>query len=244
MLQFDYAGKNRGTTAFQVSTVLGQLLQNPSLPESVFVWTHLMDPHARHESNVRFPESSVLDAYDNELSWVDAHLQIMFSAIHARFGTNALIIVTSDHGESFGERGSYGHGFTSHEAELRIPLILQGPKIPRAVRTDAVSALGIVPTILDLLGASPKGEVSYPSLLQPKLPPPIATIPAYLWNELRQESVLIDWPWKLSWARLQNTYLLFHLEDDPDERNNLVTTHDEIFQQLRKKLRHALAEQR
>ena len=67
--------------------------------------------------------------------------------------------MTSDHGESFGEHGRYGHGTGVYREEIRIPLIVtrQGSIVPRRV-ADPVHLIDLMPTILKHCGISFDGR--------------------------------------------------------------------------------------
>jgi arylsulfatase A-like enzyme len=69
---------------------------------------------------------------------------------------NTLIVITSDHGEEFGEHGGTGHGRTLHQEVLRVPLVIAAPGLlaPARVTTPA-SLLDVAPTVLELLGLEP-----------------------------------------------------------------------------------------
>jgi len=69
---------------------------------------------------------------------------------------NSVIAITSDHGESLGERGQWGHQYWLFPEDIRIPLIMS---VPAAWRTKATADLSrvtfstdIVPTLYRLLG--------------------------------------------------------------------------------------------
>jgi arylsulfatase A-like enzyme len=66
---------------------------------------------------------------------------------------NTLVIVTSDHGEAFGEHGDWHHGRSVHQPESRVPLIIFGPGVPasRVVETP-VSLRDVPATIMGLAG--------------------------------------------------------------------------------------------
>ncbi len=78
-----------------------------------------------------------------------------------------LLLVTSDHGESWGERLPPGaaprdvfdlHGNHLHDEVLRIPLILHGPGLlPRAQVRGQASGADLLPTLADLLGLDVEG---------------------------------------------------------------------------------------
>ncbi|MEM9382161.1 MAG: sulfatase [Planctomycetota bacterium] len=47
---------------------------------------------------------------------------------------SSLVVVTSDHGEEFGEHGALGHGRQLHRETLHVPLVLSGPGVGAGVR--------------------------------------------------------------------------------------------------------------
>lgn len=72
----------------------------------------------------------------------------------------SVVVVTSDHGDSLGEGGRWGHGFTVFPEVLRIPMIIHVPPALRTgVETDVsrVSfSTDITPTLYALLGEQPE----------------------------------------------------------------------------------------
>ena len=72
-----------------------------------------------------------------------------------KIATNTILIITSDHGELFGEHGQLNHGATVWEEIYRLPLFIHSPNFfPKGKRYNGLSSgLDIVPTILDLVGA-------------------------------------------------------------------------------------------
>lgn len=91
--------------------------------------------------------------YDGEIRYVDDQLGRLMSAL-ARRGEECLVVVLSDHGEEFGEHGSFeGHGWTLYDEVLRVPLVMRlpGGEAAGAVLDAPVSLLDVAPTILDAL---------------------------------------------------------------------------------------------
>jgi arylsulfatase A-like enzyme len=67
---------------------------------------------------------------------------------------DALVVVTSDHGEEFWEHGAYGHGHTLYDELLHVPLLVKLPRSNRRGAVDApVSTASVAPTILGVAGA-------------------------------------------------------------------------------------------
>lgn len=239
---FDAGEKNRGTTSRQIADAAIDRLERWSGKEPLALWIHFMDPHAVHESPVRFVVERVQDAYDNELSWVDLHLGRVLAAADKKVGEGgALVVVTADHGESFGEDGDWGHGFSLYEREIRVPLVVAGPGVPQGVRRSVpVTTLAVAPTVLGMLGQPRDDGHVYPSLVDADPSPVIAENPAWLWNEARLEAALIEGDHKLVWSRTSNTVQLFDLAGDPEERRNLAAVDVERRDRMWGALRDAL----
>lgn len=70
---------------------------------------------------------------------------------------NTLLVVTSDHGEGFGEHGVLTHGFCVHDELVRIPLVMVGPEpFTGGRRVDTSMALhDVMPTFMDLARLPP-----------------------------------------------------------------------------------------
>jgi arylsulfatase A-like enzyme len=108
-------------------------------------------------------EVSLLESlYDGEVAAVDEELRLLFAELERRgFLDDAIVVVTSDHGEEFWEHGFLLHGFTLFEEGVRVPLLVLGPGIPAGLRVDQpVSLVDLAPTLLDLVGleAEPRHE--------------------------------------------------------------------------------------
>lgn len=107
---------------------------------------------------IEFDAADVLhleQLYDAGIRQLDTELLRLFAAIRAAgLYDDTLFIVTSDHGEAFGEHGQYEHYLGLNQEVLRVPLIVRGPTVPRGKRIETpVSTVDIVPTILALTGA-------------------------------------------------------------------------------------------
>ena len=65
-----------------------------------------------------------LARYDGEIAYLDHHMGELFGKL-SQLGIydNTLIIITSDHGEFFGEHGLWYHSHELYEEVLKIPLI-------------------------------------------------------------------------------------------------------------------------
>ncbi|MEM7587744.1 MAG: sulfatase-like hydrolase/transferase [Acidobacteriota bacterium] len=119
-----------------------------------FAWVHFYDPHQPYRPPAPYSERFADDPYAGEIAFVDAEIGRICDDLE-RLGQleNTLIIVTSDHGEGFGEHGAYGHGILAYEVDLRVPLIFSaGSRLTPSVVPHRVRLIDILPTLIDLYG--------------------------------------------------------------------------------------------
>jgi arylsulfatase A-like enzyme len=93
--------------------------------------------------------------YDGEVTYWDADLGEMLTYLETlHLLDNSIVIVTSDHGEMFGEHGKWTHRNSLYEQVLRVPLTIRATGIVSAglVVSSPVQTTDIVPTVLDWLG--------------------------------------------------------------------------------------------
>ncbi len=105
--------------------------------------------------------------YDGEIRYVDDNLGEFFRWLAQRPDfQNTIIVVTSDHGESFGEHGVMSHGTALYTQQVHVPLLVVYPRrVPASVRrNDLVEAsVSLVPTIMEMIGLpyhAPAGRAS------------------------------------------------------------------------------------
>lgn len=95
-----------------------------------------------------------LDAYDGAIAYLDSHVGSLVAALqHRNLLDNTLIIITSDHGEQFGEHGLFDHANSLYMPLLHVPLLMVLPgRIPAGITvSEAVSLRDLPSTIVDLL---------------------------------------------------------------------------------------------
>jgi len=97
------------------------------------------------------------DAYDDCLVALDAQLGALVEALRSRGVLDrTVLIVTADHGEQFGEHGSFGHGLSLFDEEARVPLLIRAPGLAPAGRVVAedVGLRDLAATALHLSAAA------------------------------------------------------------------------------------------
>lgn len=226
-------------TSVQLSDAAIALLRAPEhTSKRFFLWIHYLDPHADYLKHDDVPSfgTSQRDLYDGEIAFTDKHVGRLLDEIaKAPWGARTAIVVTSDHGEAFGEHKLYRHGVELWEELVHVPLIVLVPgAAPRRVAIRR-SAIDLVPTTLELMGVAPppppSGEdgdfLSGTSLLPDVLPAPGASpaerdvfvdMPAGPYNDARR--AFIHGGLKLTISN-DTRYELYDLDKDPGETEDL-----------------------
>jgi arylsulfatase A-like enzyme len=190
--------------------------------------------------------------YDGEVAALDAALRHLFQALEQRgFLERAIVVVTSDHGEEFGEHDGLLHGFTLYEESIRVPLLFVLPGDPggRVVQRN-VSLLDVGPTLLELAGLTAPESFEGRSLVpwlhaevegrgsEGVLSELIDDSPV---NIRRHESALIRDAWKVTLDH-RGAVEVFDLDRDPGETRSSAGEFPERTAQLRATLEEQRAE--
>jgi arylsulfatase A-like enzyme len=127
--------------------------------ERWFLYLHLMDVHEYMYTteSARFG-STYADVYDNAVLHVNQVLAELFAELYrGGYLDHTLLIIASDHGEAFGERGSEGHARNVYPEVTEVPLIIGFPfRLAKpAVVTQRTMNVDLWPTVLALLGLPP-----------------------------------------------------------------------------------------
>jgi choline-sulfatase len=160
---------DRDVTSPQSEQLAEQALGDPANDaRRFFFWAHFLDPHdlyLRHEG-IDWGKSD-RDRYDAEVTFTDRYLGKLLDFIAARsWAGRTVLVITSDHGEEFGENGMNRHGFEVWEPLVHVPLFVVAPgAAPRHV--DVLrSAVDLAPTLLDLFGVPPGPSYAGKSLVR------------------------------------------------------------------------------
>jgi arylsulfatase A-like enzyme/predicted Zn-dependent protease len=208
--------------------------------EKFFTWVHLYDPHTPYEPPSPFKEKYPNRPYLGEIAYTDSLLGQLWGFLEQNDLTeNTILIFASDHGESLGEHQESTHGFFIYQAGIHVPLIIVTPfKALHGIRrSDVVSLVDIMPTILEmddetipaqiqgqsllplfLNGVENEKRFAYAETYYPRL--------HYGWSDLKS---IQEGRYKLIIAP---DLELYDLIDDPKEQANLVSAFPEETRRL------------
>jgi arylsulfatase A-like enzyme len=98
-------------------------------------------------------------AYRAEIRYLDSWIGDLMQTLRATgVADDTVVIVTGDHGESFGERGVVGHGMSIGEAAANVPLAMWGPNLDAQVVVGPVGLDRIAATVMQLLTGNEETE--------------------------------------------------------------------------------------
>ncbi len=229
-----------------------------------FMWVHYFDPHEQYmphpdappelSAEADSPAKKVKAAYDAEVWFTDHHIGRLLDFIGQQaWGGDTAVVVTSDHGETFGEHGMSFHGGELWEPLVRVPLVVYFPGArPHHVPVKR-SHVDLVPTILDLLGVPlpPEGELSGRSLLPDLVAPDddsfeerdvFIDMPVGPFTGMRRALITGKTPGLKLYQLAPNQFSLFDLENDPGELEDVVLADRDRFAALLRRFNEVRAQ--
>ena len=166
--------------------------------------------------------------YAGNVTLIDAQIGEILDAIEGRGELeNTVIVHASDHGEMNGDHGLiYKSNFLN--GAVRIPLLVRTPKASGlqtsptgAISESPVEWIDIGPTLVELAG----GELEHRQFgksLCPVLADTEATHRDFAISEIQGEIMLLNREWKAALNADGEVYLLFNVQNDPNEIDNLA----------------------
>lgn len=258
------------------------LLKRLGTSRPVFLWTHVWPPHAPYlappGARYQLLPAGELDHYKDFLTDVGSYpaakqpavdkqrlrYQETIRGVDGSLGgflqelqrqgrlDQALIVVTSDHGESF-ERGVLGHGGPAlHEAMIHVPLLIKLPG-QQAARTVSVptSQADIALTLLEIAGLPPLAGAEGRSLAPALRGDTLGAAPVFSMAIERESRfapihggryAIVDGHEKLVCALARDSCEFHDLAADPGETQDLSAAQPERAARLRSLLMARIAQ--
>jgi len=212
-----------------------------------FAFFHIYEPHKPYAPPAAY--QGLADPYDGEVAYSDEIVGRLLASLKRRgLYDHATIVITADHGEGLGDHGEEEHGLFLYDEVMRVPLLvkLPGAQAGGSRRAEPVQHIDLMPTITAI------AKVETPSGLRGRNLMPLlegtGTIAPqgiyaealyaryhFGWSELTS---LTDERYKFIQAPREE---LYDLEQDPDERTNLIADRSPAAAALRTALASLVA---
>ena len=174
----------------------------------------------------------LIDGYDCGIRYMDDHIGTLLKALDEKGLLDDLVImVSSDHGENFGELGMYAEHGTADDICNRIPMIIRWPGKSEAGHVDDGFHYNIdlSPTIAELNGKEAReswdGRSYAASLTEGKDTGHDELILGQCAHGCQRSVRWDDWIYIRTWHDGYHCFdeeMLFNLKDDPHEQNNVI----------------------
>jgi arylsulfatase A-like enzyme len=189
--------------------------------DPVFLWVHYFAPHEPYvlHPSLDFPmgpNPSASERYDGEIAWVDRQIGRLVDHVRAT-RPGAVIVLTADHGEEFGDHGGAYHGTTLFDEQVRVPLLIAAPSFPARREQRPVSTVDLGAMVESLFDAH---SLAARTALSPTLRLPVPESPVFA--ELGALKAAVVGPYKAICDFWAASCRLYNTDQDPGERLNLA----------------------
>lgn len=181
----------------------------------------------------------IFELYKSGIRALDDEMGAFFDELrHRGLYDDALIVITSDHGEEFREHGRFIHS-QPYDETVSVPLLIKlpGSRMAGQAVASPVESLDLLPTLLDYLGIDRPGYLEGRDLLA------FASRPTASERGLIAQDSIAFHRYSLRAGRFKLLTNLKHgglelydLQADPSERTNLAASRPDLARQLRQEL--------
>lgn len=178
-----------------------------------------------------------IDGYDCGVRYADDQVGRILAFLKEKgLYEDTAIILSADHGENQGELGIYGEHGTADQITCRVPMIIKWPGVPAGGADDALHYnLDFAPTVADLLGLEPSPTwdgSSFAETLRRGVRQGHPFLVLSQCAHVCQRSVRFG-PWLYIRTYHDGYHLfpremLFQVERDPHEQEDLAPAHREV----------------
>lgn len=182
----------------------------------------------------------LINQYDGKVVQHDVLVQQLLDGLRAAGRLeNAVVLLTADHGEGFGEHGIWDHELGMFDELVRVPLIAWGPPLVRRGRTQVpVSLIDIAPTLVELAGARSPSSFDGGSVARLLKSPDESERIVFIENPVRNEIGLRNGSWAyFEGISIDGMRRWLYRSDDRLQENDLSEEYPELVEEYSALLR-------
>ena len=163
-------------------------------------------------------QASIND-YDNSVNYVDKQIGKIYDYLDKNnLLKDTIIVISSDHGESFEYRNkNLRHGYGVYEEEIKVPLIFYLPGHKTRRISEPVRHVDVIPTLLDIVGFNSSPEFQGEPMRENQL--------IYLMTQNQNYKLgMVKGDIKYIGNMISYKTEAYNLTQDPEEKNNLASS--------------------
>ncbi len=215
-------------------------LVGPHTPLEISMWDDQVNPkYPRYPARLDTMNDlrRMIDGYDTAIRYVDHQIATIVRILERKgLLEDTAVIISADHGENMGELGIYGEHGTADQATCHIPLIIRWPGgRAGAIDNGLHYHLDLAPTVAELIGGEKQplwdGD-SYAQSVTGNVDCGRSDLIISQCAHVCQRAVLFDdWIYIRTYHDGYHLYprdMLFNLENDPYEQNEIAAAHPDV----------------
>jgi len=232
-------------TSDKLSALAKQMLADPKNValrpgQRFFAYFHYLDPHhtyVKHDGHPDFGPKA-RDLYDNEVHYTDQRLGELIDWTREQpWSKDTALVITSDHGEGFGENNHFRHAYELWESLVKVPMIFCVPGAkPRRLEVRR-SHIDLAPTLADLMGvrADPpfRGHSLVPEIFGAAVPARRIVVDLPRSDLMDRRRGVIEKDDKIIAFGDDRVFRLYDLAKDPWEKTDLSKTYPERLERMK-----------
>jgi arylsulfatase A-like enzyme len=180
----------------------------------------------------------MIDGYDCGIRYMDDHIGRLFAALEeAGVMDDLVVIISADHGENQGELDIYGEHATADQITCRIPMIVRWPGRGKTGHVDdgLHVNLDLSATLAEMLGVDPNpawdGRSYAPAILEGAACGREDIVISQCAHVCQRSVRFGPWLYMRTYHDGYHLFpqeMLFNLEDDPHEQNDLASERPDL----------------
>ncbi len=197
----------------------------------------------QQRDKIRELQRRVIDQYDTAIANLDEQIGLLCDFLKQKgLYQQSMIVLTSDHGEMFGEHDLVSHGQDVYQQLLWVPLIIKNAGQTKPHRIETLCSTSDIPQMI--FSRFPRGSIQMNISDFPNIPgehpviaenyfahPAVLTLNPRERNFDRVRTVIFDWPYKYIHSS-DNKHELYDLETDKKEKTNVLADNPNIAEKL------------
>jgi len=226
--------------------------------KNFFLWLHYMDVHGPYWGDLKpakvakgkenFDKEKYLAGYYKSIKHFDLYFKDLIKYLEEnQILEDTMVVLTSDHGELFGEHGMTSHPGKLYDQLLHIPLAFYYPEFKARRTNNLIGNIDIGATILDILGLDVPEEFDGVSLVdnlygsnkktREVIVSEVYSPDGYTKGGLPPNFAIFDGRYKLERFIKNKIKALYDLDKDSHEKNNIWYEEKDIRARLKEEFK-------
>jgi arylsulfatase A-like enzyme len=235
-LEVVFPGRDADADARIAARAIAQIRAARAARQRYFGLVFFASPHDDYlVHDLDRPVREPLDRYDQEVRYADFQLHKVLEEVARDGGLDrTVVVVTSDHGEAFGEHGHHNHLSSLHAEQVHVPLVIWVPGVRGEVLDRPTATLYVLPWLL-MTGPPAARDAALAALrddLGPLLRETEGAVVSEFISRQRQEATLRYEDYTVYYDLMADFFRVFDARRDPGEQQELREARPDLVERF------------